>query len=752
VAQGGGAYIPVVPGSETVWLNGKTLRRGRDYQFEPVGGVLDFLGGIFPSSRDLIRIEYEEYTDKYSRGFAATDAWMRLGPLRVQWAGSRLWADLREARRRLQDSTADSSSKAAQPEDLRLGGARAQWNAGFLGKLSVEGAVSRWDPNSLSDSIVIRDGFAGRWRLYSQEEWSQIRPGLQWEYTGAWQDSLFHVGEQRGYSKDWERWDLREHWELDSIDTLEETRRLDIIRVGFAPTASWRPWVGWGYRAHPDGWNSQRRMAGLDHHSNSARSTVELSQVEAFQNGIKKQQQAQYEAEFLQQWVRPFSEGSYVERQQQPWNAGSFHTREYQLTDGIHYGTPLSGVDATLQGGAQALQRDNLAGQGWGDSLQSVQVSHQAQLGNTTFGASSLLQWKRLWGVAQAGSADMWLSEQSLNWNTVANQGQASHKLGLTRERALIPSYQAVAQGTGNVLYDSLLQQYVEGVDQGNFIRDGSVPSDSLPWTVLGEVALKVDEWWSPGLAFNIARGLLRDIRLGARGEWRETDSLQLKYMPPFFWDDLDSAQNGLSQNEGMFEWTHPMGYADMQWNFGGAKEKQKLISELRERRWWLEGTGTVRFPESWRHSVEWRRELVKVDAPSAMYWLVYDTHLHIRKDLPWDWSVEPGFRLRTSTGESDWGSLQARLVQPSFALMRVFNGNGEFRSEYSFSWMKPSQDIIPWRVMDGFAAGWTHRVETTFAWTVREKVQISLGHVLRVEQKTTRPFQKFSGEAKAFF
>jgi hypothetical protein len=83
---------------------------------------------------------------------------------------------------------------------------------------------------------------------------------------------------------------------------------------------------------------------------------------------------------------------------------------------------------------------------------------------------------------------------------------------------------------------------------------------------------------------------------------------------------------------------------------------------------------------------------------------------------------------------------------------MRSFQGNGTFRSDYSWSWMHAQQEVMPWRVMDGFAEGWTHRVETSFEWTVHEKVQMTLGHVFRYEQRESKPFQKFSGEAKAFF
>lgn len=747
----GGRFVAVVPGSERVYWNGTRLQSGKDYTLEPMGGVLDFLA-ILPSSRDQIRVEYELYGDSYSQGFLGTDAYWRFGRLRLEWAGVGEWADLDEVRRRMRD-TVDQDSLAVpleSPQDLRLVGLRLRLDMGWYGFTSVEGAYSRFDSNSLQRGIPVYTGSALRWRLASTEEWVSLRKGLQWDYLGNFRTDLFTTQNHRGSANDWDSYELRENWELDSLDSTSGRRMHQQLRVGMSPDGTWRPWLGGGLRGGGESFESRRVESGLDHSTRVWISQMRLALIEAQQEGQKRKVQGEMQVENREGLIRPYGSGYSGWRKLALDSTPRFEVLDLRSASGIRYGRESLGWNGSLEVSGEELRRRDVDSP-WKDSLNHIQSTHRFQAENERGGVQSLLQWKRVWDGA-LGAGDFWISEQQGHWNYLEQDGKVLHRLGLTREHPLVPDYQRVAAGTGDVAYDSLLQEYVEGVDRGDYIRDGWVREDSLPVVEQGDVALQLEEWIATGPLFRIRHGILRDLRIGFRGDWSRKDTGQIHYLPPFRWSDMQGALEGVSLQEGLLRWNEIEQRASLELRSGRMLERRWSVSQVEERSWWQGTTGILRFPESWEWESSLDREEFQVESPSRMEWRTMEVHPQVRKDFFADWTAELTLRVRWSEGASEWGPLDGRLWQPGAGIRRSFPGGGEVRADYSYTLVRKEDSSMPWRILDGFAEGWTHRVESRASYQFRERLSLEFTYVWRLEQDSPRAFHKVSGEARAFF
>ncbi|MBR1745097.1 MAG: hypothetical protein IJ734_03805, partial [Fibrobacter sp.] len=89
-----GEYISVVPGSETVWLNGEKLQRGTDYEVNYAGGLLNFKGLRMPGIEDEIRVEYDAYDEDQIENLYAATGKFRHPNLYLDVSGFRLENDV----------------------------------------------------------------------------------------------------------------------------------------------------------------------------------------------------------------------------------------------------------------------------------------------------------------------------------------------------------------------------------------------------------------------------------------------------------------------------------------------------------------------------------------------------------------------------------------------------------------------------------------------------------------------------------
>jgi len=97
--SGDGSYISVVPQSESVWINGEKLVRGKDYEVNYAGGLLNFKGLRMPGIEDEIRVEYDAYEDDNVMNLYAVMGKYRHPNLYLDVSGFRLENDVERLRK-----------------------------------------------------------------------------------------------------------------------------------------------------------------------------------------------------------------------------------------------------------------------------------------------------------------------------------------------------------------------------------------------------------------------------------------------------------------------------------------------------------------------------------------------------------------------------------------------------------------------------------------------------------------------------
>jgi len=96
--SGDGSFISVVPQSESVWINGEKLSRGKDYEVNYAGGLLNFRGTRMPHPEDEIRVEYDAYEADNVMGLYGVAGAFRHPNLYLDLSGFRLEHDLERSR------------------------------------------------------------------------------------------------------------------------------------------------------------------------------------------------------------------------------------------------------------------------------------------------------------------------------------------------------------------------------------------------------------------------------------------------------------------------------------------------------------------------------------------------------------------------------------------------------------------------------------------------------------------------------
>jgi len=715
MAVGGAGYVAVVPGSEKVWWNGELLRSEIDYHVTATGGILDFLGSRYPSSQDQIRVEYEAYGDEVSRTYLGGQWGAHWGAWEVQGGTMGNWGDVSEYKRRVA-----SGDTINVPDDLRMAGMRIKWQG-----LQVEGAWNTYRKNATVDSLKPLQGRASRWSWYQPVQgWSVLA-------QGAWQDSAFGVPASVRSSADWESWMLADRWDIHWDDTLPGKRFWQEGKISRVEGV-WQPWFSGGFRSMGDSANSRRAESGINLAGTQWKSQALGAIVLASQDDSRRWE-GQWQGEKLQGWLRPFLYSRLMR-----WQGGPADRWQGKGSGGERYGLASdSGLSGSTEFHGEFVRKEMI------DSLRDLQWLQELSWSGNGVGLLAHGQWQRQWLQGDI-PADYWVSDLSTHWELKGVQGQMNHGIGLTRAHPLQPYYRKVPEGSGDVLFDSLTGQYVEGVDNGNYIRDGWERLDSLPLVTQSENHLNLENWWTPREMWNIQQGILRDIRVGFIGNWSERDSTKIRMLPPWRWQNLENALEGRSHYEGALEWNHEPWAMVFSGSGGAELVVEGFSTSSREKRWWMEGCLAQDIGEHWHWQWDATREIVKVQSLSSVRWSIVDIAGKLRKTWAGGYYVEPRTRARTGEG--------AHLWQEGGTFGRDLPGGGSWHAEYSATIVSATSENLPWRVMEGFVQGVTHRLESQISWKVGEKLDLDGSYLLRWEPGAGAPFQKLSGEAKAYF
>lgn len=766
VVSQNGIYQTIVPESENVWFNGNALVRDRDYQFNYAGGVLDFIGEWIPGSQDEIQVEYDSYAGQSISVLRAFEGRYRSKNIWFDVGGFRLASDVDRLKRSAWSAVdfetlkndlggvalwSDSLGNLERPEQTDRMSARLRAQVSNRWFLDAEVAYQEKDTNTVSDAVNGPLGRASRWFLSSDTSAQLLHFPLALSLYGNYFEDGFLNTLFQGSDRDWNSYVLNEEWDLDSA-SLSGSLRHDHLFT------QWRlPWhlfsgVEMGYRQSADSslWNSSRGRFFLEHRHKKAKSSLALVRVASSQVLETERYQGLLEAKFLEGIFRPFGSGSYSF-----WNKDSSGHLFY--SDRLKTGAGFEAGNLAWQFSEDFLTQQSKRGyskKALQDSLRLWQWTQKFSIDKKTWNASNLLRYKNSW-TDSLGSANSWLGETSFHSNQ-ENSGwtiSSTYELGLTNEQAYVPIYKAVAPGTGDVFYDSLTGNFIEGVDNGNFMYEGMGRVDSLGAVKASTAAMDVKVEWSPAKMFAIQKGFLRDISFSAQGHFEGRDTTgNTIYTPPFRKKTLHSITSGLVHYEGAILWSLPSGKTSLTYSLGSENEKKNFFYNYFQNRRWHSGDLFFKTNDRNHFSFSIRREDVDLESIQQMNWALWDFKGSWKRRWISHLSLEPGGFFRYGNGVDEVADLNLFLKQGS---LKVYWDQLKMASAFalfSATHVSTKGQSLPYQMNSGFAKGLTYRFEANASVDLNDYVSFSLRYVLRFGNAEEKLFQKWTTEAKAYF
>lgn len=771
--DGAGNFIAVVPQSETVWLNGVRLTRGRDYLVNYAGGMLDFKGAVLPSFDDEIRVEYDAYENDNIYTLYGAAASYRHPNLYLDVSGFKLENDVDRLKRGVwtdedyamlkadrgdefvRDDTLPPLNRPDRTERMNAR-VRVQHNQQFYADFEL--ALNRSDSNIVSSQVGGPEGRAFRWFVTTDSTRDLVHFPLAMSVYGNRVQKGYDILQFQGTDLDWNLYGLRDRWDLAYADSsfLDDDLLHDelAMRTRFA-----RDWFGsaqWGYRRNADeDWNSSRGELGVQHRNRYTLGELSLIRVSSMQEREMERYQGTANAEYLQGMVRPFGTG----------DLRFTKIDQEGVEDEVVYGKSSSGFGIFFDrgeiresvGGRMAKRRGDTYGDEWADSLWASTWVQEANYNSRYFTLSHLLQYERV-RTDSSESENSWLANLDSRFGAeeLGVQGNVSYKLGMTEEQIYTAVYKAVAPGTGDVRYDSLTASYIEGVDNGDFVYEGMGRNDSVGAVLSSDAAFDMELRFNPGLALGIREGFLRDVTFGGSYEGEGSDTTGRKiYFPPVNRSQLHRMTSGRMAVEGLVDWQHPSGVS-LAYKPGASFDKK--LSSIS----YYETSYSHQFDAGYRINLDHfvgGALLVQENELSAMQeweWDIYDGSLRYRFDFLQGFFVQPLGRYRTGEGTDgsgyEVGEFDANLWEG--ALRVGYHKQKKVNSYANFSVVQVDShgDIIPYQVMAGYNDGRTYRFEFSLSVDINDFLSMGCLYILRFGDAEENIFQKLSTEARAYF
>lgn len=751
-------FLSLVPESERVYLNGQILQRGKDYEINYAGGIVDFKGTLLPSSDDEIRVEYDAYRlGESARLFAASGKY-RSENLWLDVGGFRLESDVARLKRGSWDSTtyemlkadkgfpfdlADSISQPYRPYQTDKASARFRFAQKNL-FLDLETAYYQKDSNSVSPFVKGPSGRAFRWNIQTDSSQALKNFPLMIGYSGNILEEGFSASDFSGNDESYDAYLLQEYWDLDSVPILGDKRLNQLL---------WRVRIGeylygkteLGYREHEyDHSNSMRSLFSLEHLGKTSESSISFVYVAAEDSISSKRYQGILRSAIKDGFVRPYAIADYAYWDQED-NAENFLSLRRRLTSGVSFHGENFQIKEEL--GSKIEQRKK---EKWLDSLRQISWTQSAETYFDFLTLQHLIQYKRT-ELEQSQKGNAWLSSQTIKveQSDFGIVSEMRYDFGLTKEQSYVAIYKAVAPGTGDVLYDSTTGLFVEGVDNGNFVYEGMGRSDSLAVEASrAEIEFLLE--WRPAKLFKIKNGFLKDVAIGLeyRAQSYDTSGTKL-FFPAVTPKKLRALSSGYYFGELDLGWFPFSGDLALHYYPGTEYEKKDLLETYTQNRIWnrVNATYLGRKNEIW--NVEGVLEQADLQALMDLEWSVQEASFYWNRKLPLGFYLEPSMKIRYAQGE-EYEKFDAMLKEGGLKIGYLWDSKADVYVKGSVIHL--DADIsLPYSLMDGYDEGITWRIEVDGELSLGNYLSLGTRYLLRFGSEEKRTFQKWTMEARAY-
>jgi len=763
----GGTHGVVVPGSETVRINGQAMKRGvdADYQVRYADGLLDFTPHRRILSSDLIEAEFQSADMPYERTFAASRTTGKRGALGWEAWGAResddatrpLWYSSDTSSRRIL-GLAGSDSAAAVAKDGQILPLPAQ--TGEAGIRLRMGDSTRWIASDLRASDHDRNVVSSvDERLYGYFGTGAIgwRAG---DYVGRGGLGRFTTTFRA------DRLDARFHG-LSATDSLgssndglwSPTKSGERTSIGGSSNWSFLPGMGVSVelagRSDAAGWTS-RSSATLGVDKSATRQILSTFERVRFDDGVHPLDQ--FRSRNRMAWTNGGFAPSVELRSEtrDRWNGSQMgNIASVATTAGGAWHPEASALEISLYGNGR---RDAVRAATWApllDSARGVGSNARVKWSPLLGDLDAEIDWKRT-SLRQIPSlpwvaTESWLGSASAGfWPWPGLRGQSRWKLSSSSYQPELPRYDTVPIGTGTYRYDTILRIVVPS-DEGDLRLAGSRLDTSRSPVQASQRMLSGELELEPRRLFPRLRGVFADIGGRVNAQFEESDSDAVQRIVPHF-DDAGLARSitGSSELGTTIWWSLDLKRLEFAWSRTYLVQSSPYLSRTRdmtERLRWTSATKSGHRLEIATAHGDLREAQSDRSLRLEEFWSS-DPSVGIRVLAPLE--IRPGWYSKMADGSLGANTFSARLQAP-YASVRATLPKG-LLLQGEVRRVTASVDALAGsRMSDGYPAGTTWRASSSLDWSWKDHVQAKAEWVARKEPE--RPwFQKLSLEAKAIF
>lgn len=653
----------LLPGSESVYLDGQKLEAGKDYQLDAASGLLRLSALHLPRKGQILSVDFQSLESNSTDRWASASWDRNWGALKLSQA-----ADLQLRRDSLKGFGAFSQSMGFKTE--------------YVGKwLSQKSEVHLQKQDSL------RSYLGSRWiQDFEIKPLPYLEAKLGWDQN----DQDYLPGESQRVEPDPMQWALdpmiqapgtaytQVHGNVlfkpGAFSTNSELRKLEL---GPLRRKLWQEELN--YSQGP--WLTTALMRSI---SNDLDQSAWFYRWGGAWNGQHFRPQTR-----MEYWRNQglSSRASYVLTE---WGGDLWKGQNFVWSPNVNWRRYLDSADQWEQGMELSVHKEN-------------QIAFfSSQLRQTRLLGSKEWNWN---GVAHAESD---LSGRGLHL-------QQKQDWSLLKSQALRREYVRVPMGTGNVRYDSLQGRYLEGVEGGDY-KFWGYKRDSLGKS---ERSFDLNSEWElsvkMGTLFGLAQGFLSDVDLDFKALAAQKNRSEFR-VSPAWWGSLDSGVYEANrrksfgvhwqstpfalhyeQSQGLELWE---GQSQAQ-DYGDKKLRSSFDKE------W----GGVELAYLFKEQ-KWSQSDWQMDQPSLqLRWIPREAML-CQAEMQWrsvrgfyaSQNLELGFPVYLWHGLYAWG-----------------NGTYRIRQEYGLWQLPLTSNLLPYQVSDGFGPGiglrLMHGLSLQFPW-----------------------------------
>ena len=757
------SYLSLVKESESVYYNGVKLKRGKDYEINYAGGVLDFKNNILPGADDEILVEYDAYNSGYASTFLAAEGSYRSKHIWLDVSGFQLEDDLDRLKRSTLDSSDyailkadkgdsvlrnDSSVILQRPASTEKASARIRtsFNDFFV---DLETAFYKKDSNTISSEINGSQGLAFRYHIQSDSTGQLKHFPLMVGFSGNYSESTYQINEYAGTERDWNAYELKEYWDLDTARLGSGLRHEELyFRYRFFENIFGKTSFGYRQSTADSSWNSLRVESHLERLTESALLRATFRHVDAFDSLKINRNEGTLQGNILSGFFRPFANINYAY-----WNKDADSLKNISRRFKEEIGLALVSENWQLEESfAKKLYQTKTQNSDFQDSSKQFIWTEKATFQFQKFSLEHLFQYKKS-DTWIDGTSDAYLSENTAKLKTeeYGIEGNIHYNFGLTKEQPYIAIYKAVAKGTGDVMYDSITGVFIEGVDNGDFVYEGMGRTDSLSAILAFNTNAELYFSITPGTLFHINHGFLKDLTLGLdfRSEAYDTTGKRV-FLPPFTPKMVRKLTSGLYYAEGDIG-LFPADFLTIHYYPGTEYEKKNLSQNYFQKKYWHKLHTNLKFSELLFLETEGFFENTELQAISNFNYDIYQLQFLVRKDLQNGFFIEPDMTYRYGKGQETDETFDAHLKEAALKFGYLKETKIDTYLKFSFTHLKSSLDYLPYQFMSGYDSGITYRLEAFAEIYLSSFLSMNTRYILRFSNNEKDVFQKWSMEARAY-